>query len=304
MRLFDAHNHLMDGRFAGSVPRLVAEARAVGVAGMVVNGACADDWPDVERRAAEFPEVVPSYGLHPWYVPTASDAWKDGLRARLEADPRAAVGEIGIDRWILGQSAAARARYHPDLAAFEPAPLDVQCTTMTWQLALAAELGRPASIHCLQAYGTLLELLQSTARPDRGFLLHSYGGPVEMVPQFVQLGAYFGFPGYFLHDRKERQREPFRHIPADRLLVETDAPDQPLPDSHRTHEYRDPDGKEWNHPANLRAVYEGLAAVRAEPVEALAATVGANFRRLFGQGALKLGAGSAEPGARSQMPEA
>jgi TatD DNase family protein len=135
----------------------------------------------------------------------------------------------------------------------------------------------------LQAWGRLLELLQSGPRPRQGFLLHSYGGPPEMVGSLVKLGAYFSFPGYFIHERKLRQRETFRHIPSDRLLIETDAPDQPLPEARIRYRLLDPDtGQSINHPGNLGAVYQFLAEWLNQSPEALAAQVEENFVRLFG----------------------
>src|SRR5256884_7646943 len=72
-------------------------------------------------------------------------------------------------------------------------------------------------------YTTLFRsLLRAHPLPGRGFLIHAYGGPQEMVAGFAKLGAYFSFNAYFLHERKGRQREVFRHIPADRLLIETE----------------------------------------------------------------------------------
>ena len=64
--------------------------------------------------------------------------------------------------------------------------------------------------------------------------MHSYGGPKEMVTPFADLGAYFSLPGYYAHERKARQREAFQHVPAERLLIETDAPDQRLPEIRKS----------------------------------------------------------------------
>lgn len=68
VRFYDAHNHLQDERFAGRQRELMVEARRAGVARMVVNGSCEEDWPQVAALAREFPEVLPSFGYHPWYV--------------------------------------------------------------------------------------------------------------------------------------------------------------------------------------------------------------------------------------------
>src|SRR5438552_3857182 len=100
------------------------------------------------------------------------------------------------------------------------------------------------------------------------------------VGPLARLGAYFSLPGYFAHERKRRQRETFRHVPPDRLLLETDAPDQLLPDERDPHPLIDPaSGKAINHPANLNAVYVFAAELLGEPLEALAGAVEENFQR-------------------------
>jgi TatD DNase family protein len=201
----------------------------------------------------------------------------------LAEDPVAGVGETGLDRWILGLKPELRALWHPDLAGFEPPGMDEQREVFRQHIGIAARWSRPLSIHCLQAWAPLLEDLRDGPLPKPGFLVHSYGGPVELVPPLVELGAYFGFPGYFLQSRKERRRETFRHIPEERLLAETDAPDQPLPLERRTHVHQGTDGREWNVPANLGAVVAGLAEVRGTSQERLAEVLESNFHRLFGK---------------------
>ncbi|HLP77660.1 MAG TPA: TatD family hydrolase, partial [Candidatus Paceibacterota bacterium] len=90
-------------------------------------------------------------------------------------------------------------------------------------------------------------------------------------------------PGYFAHARKDRQREAFKLVPRERLLIETDAPDQSLPPERV--EFPLPEsstGKPVNHPANLAAVYRFAAELLGEPLESLAAQVEENFQRVFG----------------------
>ncbi len=240
----------------------MAAVRAESIARMVVNGSCEADWPAVLELARRYREVLPSFGYHPWYIRQRGPEWQAKLIECLDLVP-SAIGEIGLDRWIKDH----------DIAQQEE--------VFTWQLRLAAEREVAVSIHCLQAWGALLSILQREPRPRRGFLLHSYGGSPEMVPGFVKLGAYFSLPGYFAHERKVRQRETFRHVPLDRLLIETDAPDQPLPDERNRFPLLDSDGKPVNHPANLPAVYEFASELLGLPPDDLAAQVEANFLRLF-----------------------
>ncbi|MBL9139531.1 MAG: TatD family hydrolase [Verrucomicrobiales bacterium] len=304
MRLVDAHNHLHDERYEGRQDALVAACRKAGIARMVVNGSCEADWPAVAALAARYPDlVVPAFGLHPWYLRERTSDWQGCLRRYLDGCPGATVGEIGMDRWILECPPAARAAVSPELAVLQAPPLEEQGEVFAKQLAIAAEYEVTASVHCLQAWGALHDRLRAGPRPARGLLLHSYGGPVELVEPLARLGAYFSFPGYFLQTRKLRQREVFRHVPEARLLVETDAPDQRLP---MTPPWRQDQldetsesaavGCEWsppveipgpnggclNHPVNLGLVYCGLSVILRIPLERLAEVAERNFERLFG----------------------
>lgn len=261
----DAHNHLQDERFAGRQDELLAAARSAGIRRMVVNGSCEEDWPQVSALAHRFPDVViPAFGIHPWYVHQRTSDWERRLVECLDAVP-SSVGEIGLDRW------------KKDL------PWEGQEEVFSRQMAIAAERNVPATIHCLQAWGRLVELLEQGTRPACGFLLHSYGGSVELVDRLAALGAYFSLPGWFARDGKDRQREAFRHVPRERLLIETDAPDQSPPDAEILHALTDAStGRPLNHPANLPAIYAFAARLRAEPVEQLTRQIRINFRRLFG----------------------
>jgi len=264
LRLYDAHNHLQDRRLAPQTGDALALAKAEGLVKMVVNGSCEEDWPAVLELSRRYPEVIPSFGYHPWYVRERTGGWLENLGHFLDRAP-AAIGEIGLDRWI------------------KDFDFEAQQEVFGAQMQLAAVRNLPVSVHCLKAWGPLYDLLKAGPRPQCGFVLHSFGGPAEMIPAFARLGAWFSLPGYFAHERKQRQREAFRQVPFDRLLIETDAPDQPLPNSRTKHNATDPDGKPINHPANISAVYEFAAELLGRPLEELAAQVEDNFTRLFGR---------------------
>src|SRR5262245_59235164 len=90
-----------------------------GIVAMVVNGSCEEDWPDV-MSVADYAQVIPSFGYHPWYVKERTAEWQSALLRRLDARP-SAIGEIGLDRWI------------------KDFDLPQQEEVFTWQLRLAAE---------------------------------------------------------------------------------------------------------------------------------------------------------------------
>lgn len=275
----DAHNHLQDDWLAPHLDKIVDQLVALPLRAAVVNGTCEEDWPRVSELSRRFPWVVPSFGLHPWDAGNRSPAWLEKLSSTLAAHPNAGIGEIGLDRWILE-----RARPDdPRLAGLRRAPLDEQAEVFIAQLKLAAKDNRAATIHCLEAWGALDKILRTAALPARGFLLHAYSGPAEMVRGFADRGAYFSFNGSFLDERHARHRDTFKLIPRDRLLVETDAPAMPLPQPWRTHKLPpSTTGQPINHPGNIEAAYAGLASLLGLSVEALAVQVETNFSKLFG----------------------
>lgn len=258
--LFDAHNHLQDPRLDPWRATILAELPRHGIAGMVVNGTRATDWPAVAALAQADTRVQPAFGLHPWHLAGRGPDWLAELEDWLRQFPEAGVGEFGLDRWMR----------NPDL------PAQRQCFVA--QLDLAVRLQRPATIHCLRAWGLLEQLLRELTRPERGFLLHSYGGPVELVPIFARLGAYFSVSPWFGHPAKADRLAVFRQVPLERLLIETDAPDMAPPAELELESL--PNG--LNSPGNLRVSLELLARVRPEPLEVLEAQLVENHRRLFG----------------------
>lgn len=279
LRLCDAHNHAQDDWLRDHRTRIDADLKQEGVFAAVVNGTSESDWPEVLALGRHHAWVRTSLGLHPWDVGNASPRWQETLRRMLIENPRAAVGEIGLDRWILERARPDDAR----LAGLRRASLVEQTAALRAQLALAEELQRAATLHCLDAAGALFEVLRNLPRLGPGFLLHAYSGPAEMVPAFAKLGAYFSFNGSFLDPRHRARQDVFRLIPEDRLLAETDAPAMTLPRERRRYALPDAaDGSAVNHPAEIAAVYAGLAEIRGQPVEHLAAILERNFVRLFG----------------------
>src|SRR5271170_4416988 len=106
----------------------MSAVQAEPIARMVVNASCEEDWPDVLAMARQYPQVLPSFGYHPWYVKERAPQWQSELARFLDAVP-SAIGEIGLDRWIKG---------------FD---LPRQEEIFVWQLRLAAKRGLPVSIH-------------------------------------------------------------------------------------------------------------------------------------------------------------
>ncbi len=257
MPLTDSHNHLQ--RFSDPA-RIIAEMKAVGIEGCVVNGTSEEDWEQVAQLAVDFPGFVrPAFGLHPWWADKRSSDWLTMLAEMLNRFPSAALGECGLDGWV------------------ESPSLAIQREVCLPQVALARERNLPLVIHALKAWEPLFAAFEEEAPPPR-FLLHSFGGSAELVKRLAPMGAWFSFSGYFLQPRKMKMREVFKTIPRDRLLLETDAPDMLPPAEFISH----PLPEERNHPANLARIAAGLAEILGMEERELRELVADNHRRFYG----------------------
>lgn len=255
----DAHNHLQDPRLGDPAP-VIAVMKEAGVARCVVNATREADWDAVEKLAEAEPDfVIPAFGIHPWHAHTASDGWQARLRKLLEKHPQSSIGECGLDQWVS-----------------EPT-LEIQRPVFAEQLRIAGEMGRPATVHCLKAWGALFDIFEESPPPPR-FLMHSFGGSIEIARRLIPLGAWFSFSGYFLQPRKVGVLDVFRQLPKDRILLETDAPDMLPPEQIITH----PLEEKRNHPANLAAIGNELAEALEMGAEELADLSRENAGRCFG----------------------
>lgn len=258
--LYDAHCHVFDERLAGALSDLPSADR---IAAHVVNGTHPGDWPLVR----DFPGLglarpLKAYGVHPWKVDHLPDDWEARLREFLALDG-IGIGEIGLDRWI------------------EPRDEDRQLEVFLRQLDLASELDLPPTIHCVRAWGLLLDCLRAGPPLERGFLVHGFSGSVETLREILDLGGYVSFSAYGGHPGRQRIREAARACPADRILIETDAPDMVPPEEVCQFKLADAQGNRLHHPAELITAYGLVAQWRGIEAGILAEQVRLNFTRLF-----------------------
>lgn len=296
--MFDAHCHLQDERFDACRDAVLAAALAAGVTGVCCCGSAPDDWQAVGRLSAECgtrnaePKVMlpsgaqtphsafrilPAFGVHPWYVRDLPSGWPAQLEDLLARHPAAPIGEIGLD----------------GLRADPPRALQRQ--VLQAQLELAARLQRPVVLHGARAWGELLAALRPFAPRLPGFVAHAFGGSLEILREIVKLGGSVSFAGSVCNPAATRVRAAAVAAPAERLLIETDAPDL-LPEVRGSAVHGSMAGDsarrvphsalaipaELNHPANLPQVAQTVAELRGVAWEALAAMTEANARRVYG----------------------
>jgi TatD DNase family protein len=253
MRLFDCHNHIQDERLFPMIGKVMERARAAGVQQMGVKGCCESDWPRVIQLLVNYEGIVPSFGIHPWFIADRSDDCFQTLENLLRTYPQAGVGEIGIDR------------------AIEERNDEEQESVFLAQLEIARRLERPVTIHCRRAWGRLIELLDQFGELPRGMLIHCFGGSAEIALELVKRGAYISFSGSITRPNARKAGPAIRAVPSDRLLIETDAPDI-LPHGLDA---------ELNEPAFLRQVLAKAAELRGISEQELAETTRLNAERFF-----------------------
>jgi TatD DNase family protein len=259
--LIDAHLHLHDPALRAA---LGDSARFPGVAVQLVNGTHPGDWEGVRTLPDNGgTRILRAYGVHPWRVDSLPADWEERLRKYL-GDGAASVGEIGLDHWI------------------EPRDEARQVEVFDRQMHLARELGLPPTIHCLRAWGLLLERLRGPAQPSGPFLVHAFAGSREVLYPLLDLGAFFSFSAYAADPARKRMREAIRACPPDRLLAETDAPDMVPPAAVCRFPLTDTAGERLHHPSEIATAHALIAELRGEPEAALAARLAENFRRIFG----------------------
>jgi len=259
----DMHLHLQESSFGADLDEVIRSADRAGARYLVCNGTCQDDWPVVLELARRYRQVVPCFGLHPWFVKERSEDWANRLEEYLDKVP-SAVGEIGLDRWIEDRDEWAQEQ------------------VFVTQLDIARKRNLPVMVHVLRAWGWFMEVMDRQERLPAGMLFHAYSGPAEMIQPLAGMGAYFSFAGSVLEEKHTRAREAIRNVPPDRLVLETDAPFMPLPESHRRGNLKTVDGKVRNEPCELAAVCSGVAELLGMGEKELSEMVCENSRRFLG----------------------
>jgi TatD DNase family protein len=269
MKLFDSHCHLQDDALFPAIGNVMERASAVGVERMACCGTSPNDWQKVLRLAEQFPQVIHMIGIHPWFIkgrdgsPSRPDDaarpavepyhWEQDfqtLRKLLREHPEAGIGETGLDSQTRFTN---RAEQEASFAA---------------HLDLARELNRPVAVHCVQAWGRLIEILRQHSAPR--VLLHAFGGAEELIPELIDLNCWFSFCGSVANPNAKRIRSAAVAVPADRLLIETDSPDFTLPGCQPP-----------NEPANLVQVVCAVAELRGISPGSLAELTFGNTERFF-----------------------
>ena len=255
MALVDTHLHLDDEQFDGQRELLLERARLAGVTTMITVGTTADSSEHSVRLAAQLADVHAAVGIQPNYCSEADTGDWDRILALVDQPGVVALGETGLDR-------------HWDYS-----PLELQQDYFDRHLRLSQQTDLPFIVHMRDCGDDILTMLSEARQrgPLRG-VMHSFSGDQPLLEACLELGMYISFAGMLTFKKSDQLRQVATAVPADRILIETDAP---WLSPHPCRSQRP------NEPALLVHTFECLADCRQLDKEPFQQQLSANSRRLF-----------------------
>jgi TatD DNase family protein len=252
--LVDSHCHLDFPDFADALDGVVARARAAGIGRIVSISTRVAKHDGLVALAERFPDVFCSVGTHPHHAHEEPDVTADDLVARTRHPKVVAIGEAGLD-------------YHYDFS-----PRDAQERGFRRHIAAARETGLPLVIHAREADDDVARILEEESRTGPfPAVLHCFTGGRDLARRAIALGLSISFTGILTFKNSVELREIAAELPADRILVETDAP-YLAPGKYR--------GKR-NEPSYVVETAKVLAQTRGVSFDDIARQTTDNFFRLF-----------------------
>lgn len=252
--LIDTHVHLNADQYDDDLEEVLERAESAGIEKMVVVGF---DRKTIERTMELVERYDNVYGVIGWHPVDAIDcteadlAWIEKLSGH---EKIVGIGETGLD-------------YH-----WDKSPHDVQKEVFKKQIALAKRVALPIIIHNREATEDCVEILKSEGAHEIGGIMHAFSASPEVADEIIDMNFYVSLGGPVTFKNAQEPKEIAKHVPLERLLVETDAP-YLAPHPHR--------GKR-NEPAHVKLVAEKIADLRVISYEELARQTTLNAERLFG----------------------
>ncbi len=247
--LIDSHCHLDDSSFDADRSQVINYAQQNGVQIQIIPAIDVLSWARIKKICNQFKNLYAAYGLHPCYSHQPADI--NALESWLSREKPVAVGECGLDYFVPDADRAQQQWF------FER------------QLSLAQTFDLPVIIHARRSVDDVIKNIKQF-KQLRG-VVHSFVGSEQQANQLINQGFLLGFGGTLTYPRANRLRKLIQTLPLESILLETDAPDQPLC------------GKQGqrNEPAFLIHILNTVAELRQTDPETIAQTIYQNTTRLF-----------------------
>ncbi len=250
--MFDTHCHLDVSEFTHDRAQVLARARVKGVHSQLIPAIDQSHWQGIATLCAENEGLYPAYGLHPMYqsVHRSEHLW--ALDNWLHSHSAVAVGEVGLDYFDAAAERGAQKEF------FDA------------QLKIARDFDLPVVLHARRALDEVITGLRKYG-VKKG-VLHSFSGSQQQADHLIKQGLSLGIGGPVTYPRAQRLRGIVKNMPIDSLLLETDAPDQPLCGFQGVR----------NEPAQLLRVLDAIAELRGIAPAELERATDLNAARVFG----------------------
>lgn len=251
--IFDTHTHLNVEAFEGRVEEELALAKEMGVTTHNVVGF---DRPTIGKAlelADRYPEIYATIGWHPTEAGSYTQEIENWLVSQLSHPKVIALGEIGLDYYWMED------------------PKEVQFEVFKKQIQLSKDHDLPFVVHTRDALQDTYTVIKEAGVGPRGGIMHSFSGTLEEAQAFIDLGMHISFSGVVTFKKSTDLQEAARHLPLDKILVETDAPYlAPVPKRGRE-----------NRTAYTCYVVDMLADLRGVTAAEIAVATTENAKRLF-----------------------
>lgn len=251
MELIDTHCHLDFSAFDHDRTEVISACFRAGIKTIVVPSVRQSNWANVIATQQQFNGIRVAFGLHPCFIKDHVPEHLDALNTLIKNNKPIAIGEAGLDFYS------------------KDADRDKQQYYFDGQLALAQRHSLPLLLHVRKAHEQVILALKKMHNISG--IIHAFSGSLEQAYRYIELGFKLGFGGTLTYAGSTRIRNIARTLPAESLVLETDAPDMAV-FQHRG---------ERNSPLYIQYALEALALIRNEPIDVIASQTSANARAIF-----------------------
>lgn len=251
--MIDAHIHLDDKRFDEDRDKLINTAQSLGINKFITPAVSVSGFQKLKKLSEQYPPIIPSYGLHPYYIDQHKKDDLKYLDLWLASHQSCAVGECGLD-FFLKELDKIKQHYFFDA-----------------QIELAKKHNLPLILHARGAVDAVFKSLKNANYFNA--MIHSYNGSIEQTRQLLDQGIKFGFGGAMCNLKAHKLHKLVKYCPIDSIMFETDAPDQNI----------FPNNKLRNKPENLLKIinfYADLSKQDIDNVKCISDKVTKNFFKL------------------------
>lgn len=256
--LIDIGANLTHESFHRDLDEVLSRASAAGVQAIIVTGASAQGSRDAVALAGRYPQLYATAGVHPHEANSYSAETGELLRQLGKSEEVVAIGECGLD-------------FYRDLS-----PRRVQETCFEAQLEIACETGKPVFLHERDAHDRFAKILSAYLKDLSAAVVHCFTGTESQLDAYLEMGCHIGITGWICDERRGHHLREFAgKIPADRLMLETDAPYllprdlKPKPKTRR------------NEPMHLAHIAQAIADITGKSFEQVATETTQTARAFF-----------------------